>query len=67
MPEPTTPDHDLLQLLDAAHDRDEHTFTAALASLIERAGRGGSLPNVNKVATDFRDGLHDPEERKARS
>ena len=66
MSEPTTPDHDLLRLLDAAHDRDEATFTAALASLIERAGRGGRLPNVEKVATDFRDGLHNPKERNAR-
>ena len=66
MSEPTTPDHDLLRLLDAAHHRDEATFTAALASLIERAGRGGRLPNVEKVATDFRDGLHNPEERNAR-
>lgn len=67
MSEPTTPDHDLLRLLYAAHDRDEASFTAALASLIERAGRGGLFPTVEKVATAFRDGLHDPEERKARS
>ncbi len=66
MTEPTTPEHDLLALLDAAHDRDEASFTRALASLLDRAARGGRLPNIEQVATDFRNGLQDPEERKVR-
>ena len=67
MSELRTPSQDLLRLLDAAQERNEAAFHEALASLIERAARGGMFPNVEQVITDFRDELIENAQRKART